>query len=38
MYFVHGTTVDLEGEIWEEAFAQNWRKTKAWQPGWEYEL
>ena len=21
---------------WEEAIAQDWRKTKAWQPGWIY--
>lgn len=21
---------------WEQAFAQDWRKRKAWQPGWEY--
>jgi len=23
---------------WEEAIANDWRKTKAWQPGWEYYL
>lgn len=23
---------------WEEAFADDWRKTKSWQPGWEYTL
>ncbi len=23
---------------WEEAFATDWRKTKAWKPGWEYVL
>ena len=28
----------LRGKTWEEAFAEDWRKTKAWQPGWEYEL
>jgi broad specificity phosphatase PhoE len=21
---------------WEEAIANDWRKTKSWQPGWEY--
>lgn len=26
----------LNGKTWEEAFAQDWRKTKSWQPGWEY--
>ena len=28
----------LSGKTWEEAFAGDWRKTKAWQPGWKYEL
>lgn len=28
----------LNGKTWEEAFAQDWRKRKAWQPGWEYIL
>lgn len=23
---------------WDEALKNDWRKTKAWQPGWEYEL
>lgn len=27
-----------KGMSWEEAFANDWRKTKAWQPGWEYEF
>ena len=26
----------LKNKTWEEAFAEDWRKTKAWQPGWEY--
>jgi broad specificity phosphatase PhoE len=26
----------LKGMTWEEAFATDWRKRKAWQPGWEY--
>ncbi|MEK7608337.1 MAG: histidine phosphatase family protein [Patescibacteria group bacterium] len=26
----------LNGRTWEEAFAEDWRKRKAWQPGWEY--
>ena len=21
---------------WEEAINKDWRKTKSWQPGWEY--
>lgn len=25
-----------EGKSWEEAIDQDWRKTKSWQPGWEY--
>ncbi len=28
----------LRGLRWEEAFAQDWRKRKAWQPGWQYVL
>ena len=28
----------LKGKTWEEAFAEDWRKKKAWQPGWEYIL
>ena len=28
----------LKGKTWEEAFAEDWRKTKAWRPGWEYEV
>lgn len=26
----------LKNMTWEEAFANDWRKTKTWQPGWEY--
>ncbi len=28
----------LKDMTWEEAFANDWRKTKQWQPGWEYTL
>lgn len=28
----------IKGKTWEQAFAEDWRKTKSWQPGWEYEL
>lgn len=28
----------LKNMSWEEAFAKDWRKTKQWQPGWEYTL
>jgi len=28
----------LKGKSWQEALDQNWRKTKSWQPGWEYKL
>lgn len=28
----------LNGNTWEEAFAEDWRKTKSWKPGWEYTL
>lgn len=30
--------VILKGMTWESALANDWRKTKAWQPGWEYEV
>ena len=23
---------------WEQAIADDWRRTKSWQPGWEYVL
>ena len=28
----------LKGKTWDEAVAENWRHTKSWQPGWEYEI
>lgn len=28
----------LKGKTWEQAFAEDWRKTGAWQAGWEYEI
>ncbi|MFA5047840.1 MAG: histidine phosphatase family protein [Patescibacteria group bacterium] len=28
----------LNSKAWEQAFAEDWRKTKSWQPGWEYEI
>ena len=28
----------LKGKTWEQALAEDWRKTKSWQPGWEYQL
>jgi len=28
----------LKNKTWEQAFAEDWRKRKAWQPGWEYIL
>lgn len=30
--------VIVHGKTWEEALRDDWRKTKAWQPGWEYVL
>ena len=27
----------LKGKTWEQALADDWRKTKSWQPGWDYE-
>lgn len=26
----------LKNKTWEQAFADDWRKTKSWKPGWEY--
>lgn len=28
----------IKGMNWEEAFTNDWRKTKSWQPGWGYTL
>lgn len=28
----------VNGKTWQEAIDENWRKTKAWQPGWVYEV
>lgn len=28
----------LKEKTWEQAFEDDWRKRKAWQPGWEYDL
>ena len=28
----------LKGKTWQQALAEDWRKTKSWKPGWEYEL
>jgi len=25
-----------QGKTWEDVIDQDWRKTKSWQPGWEY--
>ena len=30
--------VILKNQTWEEAIANDWRKTQSWQPGWEYFL
>jgi broad specificity phosphatase PhoE len=30
--------VILKHKTWKQAFAEDWRKKKAWRPGWEYEL
>ncbi|MEG0872597.1 MAG: histidine phosphatase family protein [Clostridia bacterium] len=27
-----------QGITWEEAIQSDWRKTKSWQPGWEYNI
>jgi len=28
----------LKNKTWEQAFSEDWRKRKAWQPGWEYVI
>ncbi len=28
----------IKGMSWDDAFENDWRKTKSWQPGWEYIL
>lgn len=28
----------LKDKTWKQALAEDWRKTKSWQPGWEYQL
>ncbi len=28
----------LKNKTWKQAFAEDWRKTKFWQPGWEYDI
>ncbi|MBI2066012.1 histidine phosphatase family protein [Candidatus Woesebacteria bacterium] len=30
--------VILKNKTWEQAFDEDWRKKKAWQPSWEYLL
>ena len=30
--------VILKGKTWEQAFDEDWRKTKSWKPGWDYIL
>ncbi len=27
-----------KGKTWKQALAEDWRKTKAWRPGWDYFL
>ncbi len=28
----------VNGKTWQQAIAEDWRRTKSWQPGWEYIL
>jgi alpha-ribazole phosphatase/probable phosphoglycerate mutase len=28
----------LKGKTWKQSIEEDWRKTKSWQPGWEYIL
>lgn len=27
-----------KGKTWEQAIDEDWRKTKSWKPGWEYDF
>jgi len=28
----------LKGKTWEQAINEDWRNSKSWKPGWEYEV
>ena len=28
----------IKGKTWKEALSEDWRKTRLWRPGWDYEL
>ncbi len=28
----------IKGKIWKQALAEDWRKTRSWKPGWEYQV
>lgn len=28
----------LKDKTWDQVFAEDWRKTKSWRPGWKYEV
>lgn len=28
----------INKKTWDQALAEDWRKTKSWQPGWDYKL
>ena len=28
----------IRNKTWKQAFREDWRKKKAWQPGWEYSI
>jgi alpha-ribazole phosphatase/probable phosphoglycerate mutase len=30
--------VILNGKTWQQAIDEDWRKRKAWQPGWDYKI
>ena len=30
--------VIIRNKTWKQAFHEDWRKKKAWQPGWEYSI
>lgn len=28
----------IKGKTWKQALAEDWRKSRSWKPGWEYEI
>jgi hypothetical protein len=35
---LEGFDVPVKEKTWKQALADDWRKTKSWKPGWEFEM